>query len=309
MMKIIYNENSTHTFTDYGIQIPLLNERVTETVKSLNIKSVSFPQIVLEDLSLAHSEEFIKKLVNHPEELVKETYELINKDGSFNRYDPLLAQKPLTDFIEKAKLHVSGTYLAAKQALNHQFVYHLGGGMHHAMSFKPGGFCMFNDIIIAIRKLQKQKKIKKAVVVDLDCHKGDGTAEIARTDDSIKTLSIHMASGWPLDGDPSGPSFIASDFDVAVEKSKNYISQLKKNLKQLLTEDFDLAIVVHGVDVWEFDALPSSNGIKLCRDSVLERDLFVFEMLKAQHIPQAWCLGGGYGPGVSELYIQFLKSC
>ena len=71
-------------------------------------------------------------------------------------------------FVKKAKLHIAGTYLTCEMALKYKFAYHLGGGMHHAMSFKPGGFCMFNDLVISLRKLQKEKKIKQAIIID--CH-------------------------------------------------------------------------------------------------------------------------------------------
>lgn len=305
---IFYNQNSTHVFTDYGIQIPLLNERIAETVSALALSSRQFPEITIEDLALAHSKEFIERVENDPVRFVEETYELVDEAGNYNRYDPSTAKKPLTDFIEKAKLHVGGTYLAAKKSLNTGFSYHLGGGMHHAMSMKPGGFCMFNDIVIAIRKLQKQKLIKKAAVIDLDCHKGDGTAEITKDDESITTLSIHMKNGWPLDGDPVGPSFIPSNYDIPIGESQDYMALLEEGVKELMKEKFDLVIVVHGVDVWEHDALPSSAGIKLTKAQILERDLFVHKTLNSFNLSQAWCLGGGYGAGISELYIQFIST-
>lgn len=311
--QIIYHLESTHKFTEYGIEIPLLNERIEETVYWLKAKldffESKFAGASLEDLALAHDRSFIERILHEPVKLVEQTYELVNSDGSYNRYDPKSSVRPLNDFIEKAKIHVMGTYLAAKQSLESGFCYHLGGGMHHAMSSRPGGFCMFNDLVIAIRKLQLEKKIKTAAIIDIDCHKGDGSAEITKGDRSIKTFSIHMENGWPLDNDKNTDSYIPSDMDISVENSKKYLDQLKEGLRQFLTEHshLDIVLVVHGVDVWENDILPSSAGIKLSAAEVLNRDMFVYNTLKRKKIAQAWCLGGGYGPGVSALYIQFLS--
>ena len=72
--------------------------------------------------------------------------------------------------------------------------------MHHAQRAYGDGFCIVNDIVIAIRKLQAEGLVRTAWVIDIDAHKGDGTAAITLGDDSIITLSIHMAQGWPLDG-------------------------------------------------------------------------------------------------------------
>jgi acetoin utilization deacetylase AcuC-like enzyme len=97
--------------------------------------------------------------------------------------------------------------------------------------------------------------------------------------------------------------------DIPVERSDNYIELLKKGLNDFLYlyPDLDLILVVHGVDVWEHDILPSAKGIQLSTQQVLERDDLVYSLLKAKQLPQAWCLGGGYGPGISALYLQFLE--
>lgn len=306
--SVVYSKLSLHDFREYGIEIPLLGNRVLETAEYFDISSTSFPMITMDDLELAHDQEFIQRMKSDPERLVEETYELLKSDGQFHRYNPDKAIKPLSDFIEKAMSNVSGTYFASRKALEKKFCYHLGGGMHHAMSFRPGGFCMFNDLIVSARKLQKEEAVGKIGIIDLDCHKGDGTAEITRNDDSIATFSIHMAKGWPLDGNPSGPSFIPSTIDVPVNLEDDYLLLLKNGINRFLEDEFDICFVVHGVDVWEHDALESSKQIMLTKDQILERDLFVYQSLKERKIPQAWCLGGGYGPGVSQLYIQFLKT-
>ncbi len=317
MKNLIYNLNSLHDFQDYGIDIPLLNTRVQSTLEYLkdkiNLIESEYPNISKEDLALAHNEDFIKKVLNNPDDVVLETYELVDNKGNYNRYNPNLRKKPLNDFVKKAKLHIAGTYLTCEMALKYKFAYHLGGGMHHAMSFKPGGFCMFNDLVISLRKLQKEKKIKQAIIIDLDCHKGDGSAEILKKDPTITTLSIHMKNGWPLDAEgvlkdgSVNPSFIPSDYDIPIDEKDDYLHNLKTKLEEIDFSLYDLALVVHGADVYEKDILESSSGIKLSKDEVLERDLLVYRLLSESKIPQAWCLGGGYGPNTFEIYVQFLK--
>lgn len=308
MKNILYLKDSTHVFTDYGIEIPLLNERVMEVVDYYKLTSKTLNPIEIDDLKLAHDEQFIEALENSPKDLVLKTYELQSSDGSYHRYNPKNATYPLVELIRKARVHVAGTFYAAKKSLETSFYYHLGGGMHHAMSMRPGGFCMFNDIVISIRKLQKEKMIKKAAIIDLDCHKGDGTAQITHGDESIKTFSIHMKNGWPLDDPSNKLSFTPSDVDVPIENFDDYNKKLKEALDKFSLDGVDLVLVVHGVDVWEMDALESSNKIKLNKKEILERDLYVYNFIKNSKLPQAWCLGGGYGKGVSDLYIQFLNS-
>lgn len=272
----------------------------------------NFYHLKKKDLSLCHDEKFIEKVSSDPDEVVYATYELKNEDGSFNRFNPEAKTKPLSDFIEKAMIHVNGTYLTALAALENGFCYHLGGGMHHAMSHRPGGFCMFNDIILTIRKLQNEGKIKKALVIDMDAHKGDGTAQVSFGDESIKTYSIHMRNGWPLNDVNSPESQTPSSMDVEVDYNDDYNAIFSHSINTFLSghcenkDHFDFCIVVHGADVYEHDELPSSNLIRLSIDEVFKRDEFIFKKLEELKIPQAWVMAGGYGQRTHEVIWQFL---
>src|SRR5690606_35847782 len=114
-----------------------------------------------------------------------------------------------------------GTLAAAFHAHSHGRAFFLGGGMHHAMSFAGRGFCLLNDIVLTLRKMQQSKLIKRALVIDVDAHKGDGTAQITAHDSSIVTMSMHMAKGWPIDGSLGpGPWDIPSDFDIPVRSEE-----------------------------------------------------------------------------------------
>ncbi len=312
---VIYTSLSLQSYEEYGIGIPMRNDRVTIPFENAQRKfgitetdQDKYHNLSKDDLKLCHTKEYIKEVKEDPDSVVLKTYELVRSDGSFNRYDPKSATRPLSDFIDKAMVHVNGTYLSCRRALDNQFCYHLGGGMHHAMSDRPGGFCMFNDMVLSIRKLQSQKIIKKAMIIDMDAHKGDGTAEISFGDETIKTYSIHMKDGWPLDGDKTSKSFTPSDLDVGVLLSDDYLKKFKESVSEFIESvgEVDLCIVVHGADVYEYDELESANQIQLSLDDVLKRDSFIFQLLREKNIPQAWVMAGGYGRRTHEVFWQFL---
>lgn len=321
-MKFFFNPRSLLTLPDYGIQIPLKDSRVLRIYDFLKTKGQAiydhFDSIPLtrEDLERVHTKEFVSKLFGTEEEkrkVVADTFELINQDGTYNRYTPDSATRSLTDLIDKVLLQTKGTILTVQEALLSGEAFHLGGGNHHAMSFGGRGFCMINDIVIAARWAQKKLNVKQVWVIDVDAHKGDGTAELTHYDHTIKTLSIHMKDGWPLDsGISTDPWFIPSDVDIGISAGDeaNYLTHLKDGLNKLEALDKnkpDLAIVVQGSDPYEKDELPSSALLKLSKEKMLERDMMVYNFLKDRKIPQAYVMAGGYGEYAHEIYCEFLK--
>jgi acetoin utilization deacetylase AcuC-like enzyme len=248
-------------------------------------------------------------------EIVK-TFELIDSRGHFFRYDPQKSILPLTDLFERILDRVAGTWQCCNVALNKGFCFYFGGGMHHAQKNYGNGFCMVNDIVIAVRKLQAENRINTAWIVDVDAHKGDGTAALTADDDSITTLSIHMADGWPLDGeryDKNGdlnPSFIPSNIDIPIarEQDHRYVSELQQGLHRLDTYPKpDIAVVVSGADPYEKDTLPSTSGLQLSLEQLKSRDLMVYNFLRKRGIPRAYLMAGGYGENAWEVYTQFLE--
>lgn len=310
---ITYIGGTLQNYPDYGIEIPMMNSRVLQTLDALEDKwgypskeIISYPERAFDLLKDVHSPAFLEKIKSEPENVVLKTYELIDSDGNFHRYNPKKASRPLSEFINKAYLHILGTLMSGEKALSSGFCYHLGGGMHHAMSDSPGGFCMFNDIVVTIKELQRKGSISKALVIDTDAHKGDGTAEITQNDLDISTYSIHMKEGWPLDGS-SPKSHIPSNCDIPVSLEDPYLEIHEKALESFLDSyQGDIAIVVHGADVYEHDALESSAGIKLTLEECLKRDQMTFHALKKRDIPQVWVMAGGYGSRSHEVFSNFI---
>lgn len=345
-MVLLYDPILDMRFLDYGIQIPIRDRRAQAVLDFLGIESQSLdsaanaldiPQgacsISRKDLERVHNGGFIDSLFGDglEAELIR-TYELIDEQGQLKRYDPKGAVRTLSELFTTIRTQAWGTYLACRMALDPPggagdsvlsshpgFCYYLGGGMHHARFDSGSGFCLLNDILIAARRLQSEGFISSVWIIDLDAHKGDGTAELAAGDGSLLTLSIHMAAGWPLDPEslaaavPGRAPLVPSDVDIPIslEEQDAYIPHLTAGLAELEALSAgkrpDLAIVVDGADPYEKDELPSSGNLQLPLETCVERDLLVYRFLQDRRIPSAWLLAGGYGDHAWEPPAHFLK--
>lgn len=326
---ILYDPHIPVSLNEFGIQIPICDSRATNTMEALRRDPHLGPSqsrwhqdkitesLSREDLLRVHSQEYVQRLYSQDlaEEIIS-TYELIDPDGNYNRYAPELASKPLTGLFERILIKAAGTAQSVRLALAQGFCFYFSGGMHHAHRNHGSGFCLINDIVIAARKLQAERKVQKIWIIDVDAHKGDGTAALTVADNAIHTLSIHMAHGWPLDGPanlPDGspnPAFIPSDIDIPIEAGQevHYVDRLKDGLFQLeQLGSADLAIVLCGADPYEKDELPSTAGLKLSLNQMLARDQLVYTFLARRSIPAAYLMAGGYGDETWRVYVQFLS--
>ena len=325
---ILYDPNDRMGFFEFGIQIPILDSKVTKTFEALAQDPHLGPlsgewhltrieeNLDRQDLLRVHSSDYVNRLFSAAlENEIIRTYELIDDQGRYYRYDPNAATQPLAHLFDRIRKRVAGTTQCSRVALEKGFCFYFGGGMHHAQYDFGNGFCLLNDIVIALRKLQSEQKIQNAWVIDVDAHKGDGTAALTHDDASIRTLSVHMAQGWPLDGNPlcadgqPNPSFIPSDIDIpiAAGEEPTYNQRLREGLEQMACLSHpDLAIVVSGADPYEGDALPSTQLLRLSKAQLLERDQTIYRFLENHRIPQASLMAGGYGPQVWEVYAGFL---
>jgi acetoin utilization deacetylase AcuC-like enzyme len=309
---IIYNKEIDLNLKGFGIEVPLLDDRSSKTFSKLgNIEEVdlaTIPLLTKEDVSLAHTSEFVDKLFSSQIEAeITKCYELVNSDGNYRRYDPSSAKYPLKELFNKILLQASCTSFAALNVKS--FCFSLAGGMHHAMTDTGRGFCLINDLVIAARVFQRENPGSKVAIVDIDAHKGCGSAQITCDDDSIETLSIHMKDGWPLDPESGeGPWHTPSTIDipVSVREQDKYLTLLEEGLNKF--NKCDLVLVAAGADPYSEDILESARGLSLSKEVMLKRDLLVYKFFKNKNIPQVWTLAGGYGPRTWEIYYQFLKS-
>jgi acetoin utilization deacetylase AcuC-like enzyme len=296
--------------------------------------------ITRQDITRVHGGDFAAALYGSGlESALLAAYELIDAQGRPHRYEPRRANKPLTDMFQTILGQAGGTYLACRLALapGAGFCYYLSGGMHHARYDGGAGFCLINDVAIAARKIQEEGRAGLVWVIDLDAHKGDGTAELVRFARErgelaaplapppftgapcVITLSIHMAKGWPLDAESLAAAregrapLLPSDVDIGVDAGEEaaYLSRLEAGVGELERLSAGgtpgLVIVVDGADPYEHDGLPSSALLKLSLDQCVERDRFVYQYLTGRNIPSAWILAGGYGERAWEPPACFLS--
>jgi acetoin utilization deacetylase AcuC-like enzyme len=192
--------------------------------------------------------------------------------------------------LRRSRLAVQGTILAAEAALEQGRGGNLAGGTHHAFADHGEGFCVLNDIAVAIRRLQHEKRIERALVIDLDVHQGNGTAAIFEGDDSVFTFSIHGERNYPS-------RKMRSTLDIGLPDGiddEAYLSTLEINLPKLI-ENFspDVVFYLAGVDVAAGDRYGRFN---LSDDGIRARDRCVLEWTRRHGLPLAITLAGGYSP-------------
>ena len=321
----LYHGGALLDFPRFGISIPSHDSRKTKTMEALHShKELAGREdewlvegfddtTTLEDLLRVNTPDYARGFFDErAKERFITAFELVNPDGSFNRWNPDKAMSPLSDMTPLLMKMQAGTWRGAKIALDGGFCHYLGGGTHHGHPDFGHGFCPLNDAALAIRRLQAEGEVKRVWIIDMDAHKGDGSAAIFSKDDSVKTLSIHMARGWPLDGSlpPSHPSFTPSDIDIPIDSGEEgfYNERLEAGIMELReTSTADIAIVLAGADPWEHDALPSTSLMKLSLEQIKERDVMVYQFLEGLGLPSLWLTAGGYGEESWRVHTNFLS--
>ena len=203
---------------------------------------------------------------------------------------------PLSELlIEREIIIADGTIKASEYALKYGIAMNIAGGTHHAYTNRGEAFCMLNDQAIGARFLLKNGLVKKVLIVDLDVHQGNGTAEIFKNDASVFTFSMHGKNNYPFKKEQS-------DLDIELDNNvgdSEYLSILKKVLPQLIEkEQPDIIYYLCGVDVIATDKL---GKLSLTIEGCKQRDKFVLETCKSQNIPVMCSMGGGYSPDIKVI--------
>jgi acetoin utilization deacetylase AcuC-like enzyme len=203
---------------------------------------------------------------------------------------------PISDrLVHRSQRSIGGTILTGRLALKHGVACNTAGGSHHAHAGYGAGYCVFNDVAVAIRALQADGHIATAMVIDLDVHQGDGTAQIFADDDSVFTFSMHCEANFPVNKEQS-------DFDMALPKGVGdaaYLETLSRCLDQLLVgERPDIVFYNAGVDCHADDRL---GQLMLSDRGLAERDKLVLRRCRGAELPVACVLGGGYANDIEVL--------
>ena len=203
---------------------------------------------------------------------------------------------PLSEtLVEREIIIADGSMKASVFALKHGIAMNIAGGTHHAYTNKGEAFCLLNDQAIAARYLQAKHGINKVLIVDLDVHQGNGTAEIFRNDPSVFTFSMHGKTNYPFKKE-------ISDLDIALEDQTNdetYLHILKEELPKIIaSQQPDFLFYLCGVDVIASDKL---GKLGLSISGCKERDRFVLQTAKTHQIPIMCSMGGGYSPELKTI--------
>ena len=217
------------------------------------------------------------------------------KSGTLSASEQMILEIPAgPETVRAFWLAAGGSILAGQRAMKEGISANIGGGFHHAYSGHGEGFCMINDVAIAIRRLQADGAISKAMVVDTDVHHGNGTAAIFAKDETVFTLSIHQERNYP---NPKPPSNIDLHLPDRIGDDE-YLNILGEGMFRAF-EEFqpDIIFYVGGADPYREDQL---GGLSLTIDGLRERDRMVFQHAHRQNAPVAITLAGGYARHVAD---------
>lgn len=275
--KIVYSDKyyidiGTHVFPT--IKYRLIKNRLLGDLSLVNKISFVEPQIAGErDILRVHKAEYLDKL----------------KQGSLTPEEILTLELPYSKKLaEGSMLSCGGTILAVETALKDKLGVHLGGGFHHAFPDHGEGFCVLNDIAVAVKKVIDEGKIKKALIVDCDLHQGNGTAAIFESEERVFTFSIHQENTYPFHK-PKG----SIDIGLADRtKDKEYLARLEETMPKIIS-DFkpELLMYVAGADPYEHDEI---GNLAITKDGLRKRDVFIYTLAKNYQVPVAVVLAGGY---------------
>lgn len=231
-------------------------------------------------LALAHDPAYVEQV------LTGRVARQIEKDIGFAMSQPVLT---------RARCATGGSVLTARLALAHGLAANTAGGSHHARREQGAGFCVFNDVAVAIRVLQKEGLIRRALIVDLDVHQGDGTAAIFENDPSVFTLSVHAENNYPDQKRRSSRDIGLPD----ATKDDAYLSVIREVLPLAIEQAAaDIVFYNAGVDPHAEDRL---GRLSLSDDGLIARDDFVIGAIRSRGLPLACVIGGGYMRDIDRL--------
>ncbi len=281
-MRVFY---SPHYYADIG-DTHIFPIRKFELVRErLLLEGTLLPYELLEpepadinDVRLVHTEDYVSRLI---------TGKLTPKE--IRRLGLPWSQS----LVRRSFYAVGGTISAALAAIEDDFSSNLAGGTHHSYADRGEGFCVLNDVAIAIRTLRKRGLIKSAAIVDCDVHQGNGTATIFAGDPDTFTFSIHGANNYPL--------FKAtSTVDIELPDGTSdltYLEHLARELPAVFEWNPDIVFYLAGADPYEHDKL---GRLALSIDGLRERDRFVLHECFRSKVPVTTVMSGGYGKDIND---------
>jgi len=255
-----------------------VHERLQAT-SAPGFEGIVEPQMASWDqLALVHTDEYLEKV----------------RTLSLSSEEIVELELPLNEpVVEGFRLMTGGTLTAARLARVDGLSAHIGGGFHHAFANHGEGFCLFNDVAVAIEVLRREGAVSRAAVVDLDVHHGNGTAMIYGRDPSVFTFSMHEQHNYPA-FKPRGSLDIGL---AAGTDDTTYLKKLEGALPQVVAHEPDLVVYLAGADPFAEDQL---GNLMLTKDALRERDRLVVRTLRAVGCPIIIVPAGGYARQLTD---------
>lgn len=252
----------------------------------------------LTERNIIRAEDFVETPLATKEQLLRvhtETYVDAVMTGNLDPSTERRIGLPWSEqLVDRCLASVGATVAAARTALEMGASGALSGGTHHSFEDRGEGFCVFNDIAVAIRELQHTGQVKRVLIVDLDVHQGNGNAKIFQNDSSVFTFSMHGAKNFPFRKE-------ISDLDVPLLDGigdEEYLEALCSVWPDVLHNfDCDMVFYQAGVDVLNKDAF---GRLKLSHEGIKKRDRLVLEAIRKQRLPVVLTLGGGYAKPIQS---------
>jgi len=262
----------------------LLSER------TLDVSEIAEPEpAAIEDLLLVHTEDYITRL----------------RDGTLTAKEVRKLGLPWSESLVRRSLHaISGSVNATRSAIETGIASNLAGGTHHAYPDRGEGYCVLNDVAVAIRVLQRDGLAKRFLIVDLDVHQGDGTAFIFLDSPEVFTFSMHGAKNYPLFKQKS-----TLDIELADGTSdEEYLATLNEALPSLLAHGPDIIFYLAGADPYKGDKL---GRLGLSIDGLHRRDITVLDFARRNEVPIVTTMSGGYAADIDdtvEIHCNTIRS-
>jgi acetoin utilization deacetylase AcuC-like enzyme len=232
----------------------------------------------IEDLLLVHIEDYITRLM----------------EGTLSAKEIRKLGLPWSKSLVRRSFHaISGTINAARAAMESGIASNLAGGTHHAYPDRGEGFCVLNDVAVAIRVLQREKRAERVLIVDCDVHQGNGTAFIFKDSPEVFTFSMHGAKNYPLFKETSNLDIELADGTGDEE----FLETLEQALPRIFIHDPDILFYLGGADPYEKDKL---GRLKLTQAGLMRRDEIVLEFAKEHHTPIVTTMSGGYALDIND---------
>jgi len=246
---------------------------------TLRLSEIVEPQPAkIEDVLLVHTEDYIMRL----------------RSGTLTTREIRRLGLPWSkSLVRRSFLACSGTINAARHALRNAAASNLAGGTHHAFPDRGEGFCVLNDVAVAIKVLQKENLARRFLIVDCDVHQGNGTAFIFKNDADVFTFSMHGAKNYPLFKETSSLDIELPDKTTDDE----FLHILNEALPEIFRHEPDLVFYLGGADPFEKDQL---GRLGLTIEGLRRRDEAVLKFARDEQIPVVTVMSGGYAPDIND---------